>query len=140
MASLRHSSAGRLWTRTGPSRRFSSTERCGKRLNRWKTMPTFWRWRAIWLSPSGTSVSPLREIFLDITLSDAENGHDHHVPDAGHDQQFDHPRIGVIDITDCAQDFGILDDTCQGGQLDHADGFIADRRHDHPHRLRQHDG
>ena len=45
-------------TCTGASMTFSSAVMCGKRLNRWKTMPMSRRWAAICLSVRRCSVPP----------------------------------------------------------------------------------
>ncbi|MNE79993.1 hypothetical protein D3C80_1765270 [compost metagenome] len=77
----------------------------------------------------------LGEIAFDIDLRDAEDCDDHHIPDGRYNQKFDNPGVVVVNVLDAAQNFSILNDACERGELHHADGFISDRGDDNPHRL-----
>src|SRR5580704_10159815 len=90
-----------------------------------------------------SSSSPLGrapgEAALEQHLQRGEDGDDDEVPKARDDQELDDARVGVINIFGVVQDLGVLDHARKRGELDHAYEFIAERRKNDAHRLRQDD-
>src|SRR5712691_5598909 len=78
-------------------------------------------------------------VTLDVVLPDGEDrGHDQ-VPDAGHDRKFDDGKVEVRDLVRPVEQ--LIDSGRRGERacLEHRDRFVAGRRDDDPHRLREND-